>query len=31
MGRLEFEETKTIVGGLAYPATHDGQLVYAKP
>ena len=31
MGRLEFEETKDIVGGLAYPATHDGRLVYAKP
>jgi hypothetical protein len=31
MGRLEFEETKDIVGGLAYPATHDGYRVYAKP
>ncbi len=31
MGRLEFEETRDIVGGLAYPATHDGRLVYAKP
>ena len=31
MGRLEFEETKDVVGGLAYPATHDGRLVYAKP
>ena len=31
MGRLEFEETKNVVGGLAYPATHDGRLVYAKP
>ncbi len=30
MGRLEFEETKNVVGGLAYPATHDGYRVYAK-
>jgi hypothetical protein len=30
MGRLEFEETKNVVGGLAYPATHDGYVVYAK-
>ena len=31
MGRLEFEETKDVVGGLAYPATHEGLLVYEKP
>ena len=31
MGRLEFEETRNIVGGLAYPATHEGRLVYARP
>jgi type III restriction enzyme len=31
MGRQEFEETKDIVGGLAYPATHEGRLVYDKP
>ncbi len=31
MGRLEFEETKDVVGGLAYPATHNGVLVYEKP
>ncbi len=31
MGRLRFEEEKNVVGGLAYPATHDGRLVYAKP
>lgn len=31
MGRLEFEETKDVAGGLAYPATHDGYIVYAKP
>lgn len=30
MGRLEFEETKNVVGGLAYPATHEGVLVYEK-
>ncbi len=30
MGRLEFEETKNVVGGLAYPATHGGMLVYEK-
>jgi type III restriction enzyme len=30
MGQEEFEETKDVVGGLAYPATHDGYLVYAK-
>jgi uncharacterized protein len=30
MGRLEFEETKDVVGGLAYPATHDGYRIYAK-
>jgi len=31
MGRIEFEETRDVVGGLAYPATHDGYLVYTKP
>jgi len=30
MGRLEFEETKDVVGGLAYPATHEGRLCYEK-
>ncbi len=30
MGRQEFEETKNVVGGLAYPATHEGVLVYEK-
>ena len=30
MGRQEFEETKNVVGGLAYPATHEGILVYEK-
>lgn len=31
VGRIEFEETRNVVGGLAYPATHDGYLVYTKP
>ncbi len=31
MGRQEFEETRNIVGGLAYPATHEGRLVYESP
>ena len=31
IGRLEFEETKDIVGSLAYPATHEGYRIYAKP
>jgi predicted nucleotidyltransferase len=31
MGSLEFEETKDVVGGLAYPATHGGRLVYVRP
>jgi predicted nucleotidyltransferase len=30
MGRLRFEEEKNVVGGLAYPATHEGVLVYEK-
>jgi predicted nucleotidyltransferase len=30
MGRFEFEETRNVVGGLAYPATHNGFLVYEK-
>ena len=30
MGRLRFEEEKNVVGGLAYPATHEGILVYEK-
>jgi hypothetical protein len=30
MGRQEFEETKDIPGGLAYPATHEGRLVHEK-
>ncbi len=30
MGRQTFEEEKNVVGGLAYPATHEGVLVYEK-
>ncbi len=30
MGRQKFEEEKNVVGGLAYPATHEGVLVYEK-
>ena len=30
MGWLEFEETKNVVGGLAYPATHDGYVVHSS-
>jgi predicted nucleotidyltransferase len=28
MGEEEFEETKTIIGGLAYPANKYGKVVY---
>ena len=31
IGKVEFEETKDIVGGLAYPATHEGYRIYPKP
>ena len=30
ISRLRFEEEKNVVGGLAYPATHEGVLVYEK-
>jgi predicted nucleotidyltransferase len=26
----EFEETQNVVGGLAYPACHEGKLLYEK-
>ena len=26
----EFEETQDVVGGLAYPASHEGRLLYEK-
>lgn len=28
MGQQEFEETKDVVGGLAYPAHHWGKVLY---
>jgi len=30
MGLREYEETRDIVGGLAYPATHGGRVLYEK-
>ncbi len=30
MGAEEFEETQDVVGGLAYPASHGGKLLYEK-
>jgi len=30
MGPEEFEETKDVVGGLAYPAHHWGKVLYEK-
>ena len=31
MGETEFEETKNVIGGLAYPAHKYGKVVYEKP
>ncbi|MBI4609914.1 MAG: nucleotidyltransferase domain-containing protein [Candidatus Rokubacteria bacterium] len=31
MGEEEFEETKTVIGGLAYPAWKEGVLLYENP
>jgi uncharacterized protein len=31
MGEQEFEETKTVIGGLAYPAHKYGVVVYENP
>ena len=28
MGEIEFEETKNVIGGLAYPAHKDGVVLY---
>ena len=28
MSELEFEETKTVIGGLAYPAATEGVILY---
>jgi len=30
MGQHEFDETRDIVGGLAYPATHGGRVLFEK-
>jgi predicted nucleotidyltransferase len=30
MDAEEFEETQDVVGGLAYPATHQGKLLYEE-
>lgn len=29
MGEREFEETRNVIGGIAYPADHDGVTLYA--
>jgi len=26
-----FDDTKDLVGGLAYPAHHEGKVIYARP
>ena len=31
MGEVEFEETKDVIGGLAYPAHKYGVVLYEKP
>ena len=31
MGEQEFEETKNVIGGLAYPAFKYGAVVYENP
>ncbi|MFQ5828278.1 MAG: nucleotidyltransferase domain-containing protein [Candidatus Methylomirabilia bacterium] len=31
MGEEEFEETKGVIGGLAYPAWKEGVVLYEKP
>lgn len=31
MSEDEFEETKGVIGGLAYPASKEGVLLYEKP
>ncbi len=31
MGEEEFEETKSVIGGLAYPAATEGVLLYENP
>ena len=31
MGQEEFDETKNVIGGLAYPAHKYGRVLHAKP
>ncbi len=31
MAEEEFEETKSVIGGLAYPASKEGVVLYEKP
>jgi len=31
ISRLEFEETRDVIGGIAYPADRYGSVIYAKP
>jgi predicted nucleotidyltransferase len=31
MSEEEFEETKSVIGGLAYPASKEGEVLYEKP
>jgi len=31
MSEEEFEESKTVIGGLAYPAWKHGVVLYANP
>lgn len=31
MSEEEFQETKTVIGGLAYPAWTEGVILYEKP
>jgi predicted nucleotidyltransferase len=30
MGETEFEQTRNLIGGIAYPATREGVLLYAR-
>jgi predicted nucleotidyltransferase len=30
MGEQEFQETRDVIGGLAYPASHAGKVLYGQ-
>jgi predicted nucleotidyltransferase len=30
MGEREFEETRDVIGGIAYPASHSGKVLYGQ-